>query len=257
MTDLITSTQNPRIKLAHSLQSRARARRKEGKIVLEGLRLLADAWQSGVLPLFVLHSPGAEPELVAEMAAAGVEVLAVDPAVMAHVTDTNTPQGLVGVYETPRPAFPHDAARVLVLDAVQDPGNVGTLIRSGAGAGLDALLLAPGCADPYNPKVLRSGMGAHFRLPVMEMNWPQIRGALAGSAVYLADGAATTAYDAVDWRGRWALMIGSEGHGAGDEARALMTRPIMIPMARATESLNAAVAGAVILFEAARQRRGG
>lgn len=257
MTDPISSTQNPRIKLAHSLQSRARARRKEGKIVLEGVRLLADAWQNGIVPLFVLHTPGTEPDLLAEMTAAGVDVLPVDRAVMAHITETYTPQGVVAVFETPRPAFPPNAARVLILDAVQDPGNVGTLIRSGAGAGLDALVLAPGCADPYNPKVLRSGMGAHFRLPVLEMDWPTMREALADHAVYLADGGADAAYDTVDWRGRWALVIGSEGHGAGDEARALTTTPITIPMARATESLNAAMAGAVILFEAARQRRGG
>lgn len=251
--DPITSTTNPRVKLVTVLQGRARARRKEGKFALEGVRLITDALASGAVPSFVLYTPGAADALVAGLADV-CETLPVDAAVMRHITETQTPQGVVAVFPLPTPTLPDSPARVLMLDALQDPGNVGTMIRTAAGAGCDAVVLAPGCADPYNPKVVRAGMGAHFRVPVVEMDWGEIA-ALGISNVYLAAGEAETPYDTVDWRGRWALVIGSEAHGAGAAARGLATTPIMIPMARATESLNAAAAAAVMLFEAARQRR--
>ena len=251
--DPITSTTNTRVKLVVALQGRARSRRKEGKIALEGVRLVADAMANGATPLFVLYTPGAADDLVAELASV-TETAPVDAAVMRHITETETPQGVVAVFPMPQPTFPETPSRVLVLDGLQDPGNVGTMMRTAAGAGRDAVVLAPGCVDLYNPKVLRAGMGAHFRVPVVELDWGTIR-ALGLPNVYIAAGEADRPYDAVDWRGRWALVIGSEAHGAGDEARELATMPITIPMARATESLNAATAAAVILFEAARVGR--
>ncbi len=251
--DPITSTTNSRVKLVAALQGRARSRRKEGKIVLEGVRLIADATANGATPLFVFYTPGAADDLVAELAAV-TDTAPVDAVVMRHITETETPQGVVAVFPMPEPSLPETPSRVLILDALQDPGNVGTMIRTAAGAGCDAVVLAPGCVDAYNPKVLRAGMGAHFRVPVAELDWDAIR-ALDVPHVYLAAGNADAPYDAVDWRGRWALVIGSEAHGAGDDARQLATTPITIPMARRTESLNAANAAAVMLFEAARQQR--
>jgi TrmH family RNA methyltransferase len=249
--EIITSTQNPKVKLTHALQNRARARRKEGKIALEGVRLVEDAWANGTSPEFILYTD----DLPRSMTAPELEAYPVTPDIMRHLSDTETPPGIIGVFPKPQVTFSVSAERVLILDAVRDPGNLGTIIRTAAGAGVDTILLAPGCVDPYNPKVLRSGMGAHFRLPVLELDWGEIENRLQVDAVYLADGYAETAYDAVDWIGSWALIIGSEAHGAGDAARQLMTTPISIPMARATESLNAAMATAVILFEGARQRR--
>ncbi len=254
----ITSTQNAKVKLAKLLQSRARARQKEGLVVLEGVRLVRDAWQSGIVPSFVLHTQGTDDDFTDKLARTGVDVSPVDDAVMQHITDTQTPQGIVGVFPLPQHTYPPDARRVLILDAIADPGNMGSLLRTAAGAGVDVVVLSPGCVDTYNPKVLRGGMGAHFRLPVVEMTWTQIQAQVQGSvnAVYLADGAATTSYDAVDWtRGAWALITGSEAHGASTEAEQITTARVMIPMAHRTESLNAAVATAVILFEAARQQR--
>ncbi len=116
------------------------------------------------------------------------------------------------------------------------------------------MLLAPTCADLYNPKTLRSGMGAHFRVPAMDADWPQIEAACTDRKVYLADGNGKIRYDSADWSGRWAIIIGSEAHGAGSEARRLAHQHISIPMAAQTESLNASAAASIILFEARRQQ---
>ena len=252
--DPITSTSNTKVKLVTGLQSRARTRRKHGLIVLEGVRLVRDAWLSGHVPEFVLYTPNTADDLTDLINAAGVDLYPVDETVMAHITETQTPQGIVAVYPAPQPTLPAAPARLLLLDAVRDPGNLGTIIRTAAGAGCDAVLLAPGCADPYNPKVLRSAMGAHFRIPVAELSWEHIH-TLNLPPCYLAAADADIPYDQTDWRNRWGLIIGSEAHGASQAAHDLAAATVQIPMARATESLNAAIAAAVILFEAARQRR--
>jgi TrmH family RNA methyltransferase len=174
--------------------------------------------------------------------------------VLAAISDTVTPQGVVAVVPFPQ----IDVARrslLLVLDNVRDPGNVGTLLRSAAAAGVDEVLVAPDSADPYSPMVVRAAMGAHFRLALGEADWPAIAGRVAGLAVLLADAAGEVAYDRHDWQTPSALIVGGEAEGASAEGRALAAQRVRIPMQRDSESLNAAVAGSVILFEAARQRR--
>lgn len=251
---MITSLQNERVKLVHALQTRAKSRRKEGKIVLEGARLVQDALQSGQQPEFVLYTPEtANAQVLSLLRERQIEPLAVVPEVMRHVSDTEQPQGIVGVFPMPVVRLPPGPQRVLVLDSIRDPGNLGTILRTAGAAGVGAVLLSPTCADPYNPKALRGGMGAHFRVPVAEMTWEQISQYCYNRNIYLADSRGNQRYDAVDWSSPWALIIGSEAHGAGSEAAALATARIIIPMAAATESLNAAVAAGVILFEAKRQ----
>lgn len=252
---MITSTSNEKVKLAQALQTRARARRKEGKIALEGVRLVRDALQAGQRPEFVLVTPDmTDAGLLALLDERRVEPLPVTDEVMRSVSETEQPQGVLAVFPMPQPQLPATLARVLILDAVRDPGNMGTMLRTAAAAGVEAVLLSPDSADPYNPKALRGGMGAHFRVPIAEMDWSAIASACDGMNVYLADGGGDLRYDAADWSRPWALIIGGEAHGAGDEARALATARVSIPMAAATESLNAAVAAGVILFEAARHR---
>lgn len=249
---MITSTANARVRLARALQTQSRTRRREHSVALEGLRLVRDALASGQQPAYLLYTPGSV-EIEAVVAAAHAEALAVSPSVMRHVSDTQQPQGILGVFPTPAAALPARPARTLLLDALRDPGNVGTILRTAAAAGVDAVLLAPGCVDPFNPKVLRAGMGAHFRLPLAELGWDDIGVYCAALTVYLADGRASLRHDQADWTQPWALIIGGEADGAGSEAARLAQARIAIPMAAATESLNAAAAAAVILFEARRQ----
>ena len=248
---LITSLQNDTVKLTKLLQTDSRRRRKEGLIVLEGVRLVGDALAAGARPVHALFSPELTDGTLRErVRGAGGTVLAVSEAVLHHAADTQQPQGVVAVFAMPASRLPAQPRAVLILDALRDPGNLGTILRTAAAAGVEAVLLAPTCVDPYNPKSLRAGMGAHFRVPLAQRDWDEIALYCSQHSVYLADGAGDLTYDRADWSGRWALVIGGEAHGAGGEASRLAQHRIRIPMAADTESLNAAVAAAVILFEA-------
>lgn len=247
---MITSPQNEKVKLVRALQDRAKTRRKEGKIVLEGVRLLRDACQQGHRPDFVLSTSNTDVSFLATYA---IEPIAVSDEIMREVSDTQQPQGIIGVFPMPEPNLPPNARRVVILDSIRDPGNLGTILRTAGAAGVDALLLSPTCVDPYNPKALRGGMGAHFRVPVVEADWERIAAYCYNKTIFLADSQGDVSYDAANWTDAWALIIGGEADGAGKAALALAQQRIYIPMAAATESLNAAVAAGVILFEAARQ----
>jgi TrmH family RNA methyltransferase len=248
---MITSPQNEKVKLARALQERAKTRRKEGKIVLEGARLVRDAMQQGLRPEFIFSTPDSDS---AFLAAYGIESLLVSDDIMREISDTQQPQGILGVFPLPAPTLPPDAARVVILDSIRDPGNLGTILRTSAAAGAQAVLLSPTCVDPYNPKALRGGMGAHFRVPVIDSDWEHIAAYCYNKHMYVADSEGDLPYNTADWSSPWALIIGGEADGAGREALALAQHRVYIPMAAATESLNAAIAAGVILFEAARQR---
>jgi len=260
MTAAITSTSNDKIKYIRSLERRA-AREGERRFVVEGSRLVGEALRAGVLPVLVLYTDefagrdeGAA--LVGRLRAARVPCESVTERVLASLSDTVTPPGILAVapfVALPTPARPTLA---LIVDGVATPGNLGTLLRSAEAAGVETVLLTPRSADVFGPKVVRGGMGVHFRLPLQrDAAWPVIAEQVRGMTVYLAEANAPLSYDAVDWRRPAALIVGSEAHGPSAEARALANASICIPMRGQTESLNAGVAGSIILFEAARQRR--
>ncbi len=187
-------------------------------------------------------------------------MLTVSASVMRSLADTATPQGAMAVASLPDVPLSQvnpDTGFVLVLDGVRDPGNVGTLIRAAAAAGCDAVVTIAGSADAFAPKVVRAAMGAHFRLPVIaDAGWEAVGSALAPlPSVYGADGGASLRYDAVDWRQGCVVVVGHEDHGLSDEARRWTKGAVCIPMERGVESLNAATAGAILLFEVVRQRR--
>ncbi len=251
---MITSLQNERVKLAHALQNQTKARRKEGKIALEGARLIRDACEQGHVPDFLFHTAKADAGLFEFLQARRYTLLPVSDEVMRHISDTEAPSGIVGVFPMPQPTLPDHPQRVLILDSIRDPGNLGTILRTAAAAGVQAVLLSPTCVDPYNPKALRGGMGAHFRIPVVAQNWQDIAAYAQALNIYLADGEGDVAYHDADWSRAWALIIGSEAHGAGSEARQLAHARITIPMEAQSESLNAAAAAAVILFHAVHAR---
>ena len=258
---MITSLDNPRVKEARKLQRR-RQRHKSNALLLEGVRLVRDAFQSGaavrevyVAPELAAANDEAQ-QLLAKLAAARVDLLPCSTAVLASLTETVTPQGVVAVVTLPDLPLPAAIDFVLILDQVRDPGNAGTLLRAAEAAGVTLAIFGPETVDPYNDKVLRAGMGAHFRLPLrLCSDWSAIQSLLpAGLTFYLAQADAPLAYDAVDWHAPVALVVGGEADGASPTAYAV-AQPIAIPMRGQVESLNAAMAGTVILFEAARQRR--
>lgn len=249
----ISSLQNEKVKLARGLQTGARTRRKERKIVLEGTRLIRDACERNQKPEFVLYEPQtADYELIALLQDRRITPLPVTQEVMRSLSDTQQPPGIVAVFPMPIPPLPRQPRRVLILDAVREPGNLGTILRTAAAAGVEVVILAPGSTDPYNPKALRGGMGAHFRIPVIEAPWDQIAAYCEEIAIYLADSHGDTPYDQIDWSAPWALIIGSEAHGAGNAADNLTQKRVYIPMAAKTESINAAVAAGILLFAACK-----
>ncbi|MDH7488855.1 MAG: RNA methyltransferase [Anaerolineae bacterium] len=257
----ITSTANPRVKYARSLH-RQNVRERERCFIAEGARLVADALQAraAIREAFFAEEFAASPmgvRLLPLLQQATNACFVVSPAVMRAMADTVTPQGVLAVVEMPTWPPPKRPRRIgLILDEWRDPGNLGTALRTAEAAGADWVILTPGTVDPFSPKVVRAGMGAHFRLPVFpDRAWDEIRQVVGRAPVYLADARADLPYDRVDWTRPSVLVIGGEARGAGEGVRTVEATPIAIPMMGCTESLNAAVAASVILMEALRQRR--
>jgi TrmH family RNA methyltransferase len=226
------------------------------------VRLVRDAWQAGAILQHVFYAEqslieqGATALLIEQLAAARVELLPCSVSVFATLSETVTPQGIAAVVALPHLPEPMSRTLTLLLDQVRDPGNAGTLLRSAAAAGVELVLFGPETVDPYNEKVMRSGMGAHFRTPIrVAEKWDEVLSWVdVGHPLYVAEAAGDMTYDEVNWLQSAMLVVGGEASGASEWVRRRAIA-ISIPMQHTTESLNAAVAGSVILFEAARQRR--
>jgi TrmH family RNA methyltransferase len=192
-----------------------------------------------------------------------VKVIHVADEVLASLAGTSTPQGVVAVVEIRSldlAALPADADLVVILADVRDPGNAGTILRSSLAAGADAAVFGTGSVDPYHPKTVRSGAGALFRLPVVRgLETPAAIEALkaSGFRVVGADASADVSYTNVDMTGPVAIVLGNEAWGLPAETAALLDRSVSIPMPGPAESLNVGIAGALLLFEAVRQRGDG
>ncbi|WP_374687798.1 TrmH family RNA methyltransferase [Promineifilum sp.] len=253
---MITSRANTQVKYIRRLLAEKRFRHDERAFVVEGTRWLRELALAQLTPRALFATPewAASDEGQGLTAALAVEPALVDEKVMAAMSDTETAPGVLAVLAMePRP-LPAAPTLLLILDAVSNPGNLGTILRTAAAAGADGVLLAPGSVDAYNPKVVRGSMGAILRLPVWQENWEVIGRLAAGLDVWLAAARDGVAHTAVDWRRPSAILIGSEAQGAGAQGERLATGRVTIPMRDETESLNAAMAAGILLFEAARQR---
>lgn len=256
----ITSLENPKVRLLRSLHRRRR-RYSERLFLLEGVRLLEEAFRAGVTPTLVLYLPERLQETprgqaLLERLHTLETAFPTTPSILDAIADTVTPQGVVAAVPFPDPA-PRPDGPILVLDQVRDPGNCGTILRTAEAAGVREVLCAPGTVDPFEPKAVRAGMGAHFHLPVRSASWDEIAAACQGMQVLLAEVEGGSPYDQVDWHLPTALIVGGEAEGASAEAHRLATSLVSIPMAGAAESLNVTVATGILLFEALRQRRAG
>lgn len=257
---VITSSSNARVKLIRALLQERKARQEARLWCLEGVRLLEEALDAHLQPLFALYASErlTNPRtaaLLARLRSQQVVCEEVRAQVLDAASATTTSAGIMAVAPWPQPLPVAADGLVLILDGLSDPGNLGTVLRTALAAGCAGVLLAPGSVDEYNPKVVRSAMGAHFRLPLRRLEtWQEAAALVADRRIWLADAHGEMLYDAVDWRTPAALIIGSEAAGASAEARRLAVGTVKIPIAQA-ESLNAAAAAAVFCFEAARQRR--
>lgn len=250
----LTSSQNPRVKQARALAQR-KQREATGLFLIEGSKLLAEALAAGHRPTQVFAT---EAWWARGTPIPGAEAFVVPEGVLEAIATTETPDGVVAVAPLPRPEVPRPAGDPLVLVAhgLQDPGNLGTIIRAADATGADAVVVTPGTTDPWAPKVVRGSMGSCFHLPVLTMALPEVQEAFPGIrvlALTLADGA-TDLYD-TDLRGGVALIVGNEGRGLDPEAVATADACVKIPIPGRAESLNAAMAASVCLYEAVRQRR--
>jgi RNA methyltransferase, TrmH family len=255
--EVITSSANPTLAFVRKLSRRDR-RAEERAFVVEGVRAVRDALLTGAVPRLVFLREGEDDVLRELPLPPDVHPRVVARRLFDRLSDVQTPQGVLAVFPVPElpPAPDNPGQLVLVLDRLRDPGNVGTLLRAAAGAGVDAVYMSQETVDPWNPKVVRAGMGAHFRVPLFALDGAAV--AALGERFprrVVAKAVATQPYDAVDWSGAAALVIGGETHGVSDELTAWANEEVCIPLQSGVESLNAAVAGSIILFEAARQRR--
>ena len=276
---MITSTSNPQVKELSRLMKKRRARDEAGVFLVEGPRMIGeliadDHWRSQILKICMSESfaSGHEEKATALVQRGNrYQSEIFSDAAFVRISDTRTPQGILavvkrrsydietvinGMYgEKPQAERqPH----ILVLDNLQDPGNLGTVFRTAEAAGATGIILSSDCVDIYNPKVVRSTMGAVFRMPFLYVDdLPGTIGGLkkAGIRIYAAHLEGINAYDREDYREGCAFLIGNEGNGLRNEIAECADCRIRIPMEGKAESLNAAVAASVLMFEVSRQRR--
>lgn len=252
MAEKITSRTNPLMTHIRKLASSRSYRRETGEYLGDGVKLLEEAVRWGAQLSAVVCTEGtALPKLPEH-----VRLVEVPRDVMKSISPMEAPQGALFTAKMPDQKLPEklSGSRYLVLEGVQDPGNVGTIWRTADAFGADGLILLPGCADLYNPKTVRSGMGAAFRLSAWNTTLPELKERLEAAGLPLLGAALRS--DTVDARDadlkRAAVMIGSEGRGLTDEALAACGQTVKIPMTERCESLNAAIAAATLLWEGYR-----
>ena len=254
---MITSTSNAQIKELAKLQKKSRLRDEKGIFLVEGPRMTEEIPAERIEKIYASESFAKKNKEFLEKLQAPVELLT--DTVFAYVSDTKTPQGILAIVKrldyTMKDLMQvknQKAPHLIVLDNLQDPGNLGTMIRTGEGAGIDGILMSKGTVDIYNPKTIRSTMGSLYRVPFLytgdlKQTIEQLQ--KAGIRVYAAHLKGTKSYREPDYGGGAAFLIGNEGNGLKEETAALADEYIRIPMQGKLESLNAAVAAALLMYE--------
>ena len=248
--------------LARDLRRR-KARERQQLFVAEGVRTVEELARSSLVIRGVLAAPQLEETLrgtalLAELGARGIAAERVDHREFASAAETESPQGILAVAEVPArslgPLASRASLRVLVLDAVQDPGNVGTIVRTAAALGADATVALPGTVDLWNAKVVRSGMGAHFHHLCLAGTWDDLDTfrRQVPFDLWAADATGEPVSRSTAAPARVAVVVGNEGGGLSSEARERATRLVAIPIAQPVDSLNVAVAAGILLHELSR-----
>ena len=253
--ETITSAKNPTIKTLKALATR-KGREASGRFLVEGEVMLREALKCGLRIHDVLADEGSAP-LAAELEAHGARAYAVPRSLLEAVCETRTPQGICASFDLPAPLPLSDApARIVALDGVQDPGNVGTIWRTADAAGFSGILFGGACADPLSPKVQRAAMGSGFRVPFMTAeDLPAALEALKarGYVVLASDLNGADFYHRPDPGARFTLVIGNEARGISVATREAATALVKLPMRGGAESLNAAVAAGIMMYELMRE----
>ena len=259
---MITSTANSRVKHVAALGKKAKYRRETGLFVVEGPRMFSELPKERIREVYAtekfLKDPAGK-----KLTEHVKNIETVTEEVLKSMSDTQTPQGILAVAEQYKYSMsdltaPRPPALLMVLETIQDPGNLGTILRAGEGAGITGIIMDQNTADIYNPKVTRSTMGSIFRVPFFYTeNLQETLSVLKkqGIRLYAAHLGGKTNYDQEDYTSGTAFLIGNEAKGLAPETAAMADTFIKIPMSGQVESLNAAIASSILMFEAARQRR--
>lgn len=257
---MITSTANQQVKNLVQIQKKGKIRREQDVFVVEGLKMYQEAPGERLVKTYVSESFYKKQEKSDIWRGEPLEILA--DRVFEAAADTKTPQGILSLVRQSHFSLSEvmegDKPLLMVIENLQDPGNLGTILRTGEGAGVTGVILSNDTVDIYNPKTIRSTMGSVYRVPFCyaeDMSWVMDELKRRGIVSYAAHLKGISAYDGQDYRGGTAFLIGNEGNGLSEELAGLADTYIRIPMCGKVESLNAAVASAVLLYEAQRQRR--
>ncbi len=257
---MITSTSNPQIKRLLQLQKKAKARDEENVFIVEGLRMFAEVPKNRVEKVYISESLYNRKKLDLNLQDFPLEILS--DQVFGHVSDTKTPQGILCVVKREKYDLEEllqvEKPHFIVLDNLQDPGNMGTIVRTAEAAGVDAVFMSQDCVDIYNPKTIRSTMGSIYRMPFIYIeDIPNLLDIFRKNGVksYAAHLNGEKFYDQEDYSSGTAVLIGNEGNGLRDEVTEKADILVKIPMHGKVESLNAAIAASVLMFEVFRQRR--
>jgi TrmH family RNA methyltransferase len=254
---MITSTANKQVKRVTQLLEKTRQRKKEQCYVAEGRRLLSEVPAKDVEQVFV--SEALQAEMEGTLLQAGVSYEIVSTQVFKQMADTVAPQGVLAIVKQPvytlAQVLANPGHSVLFLENIQDPGNLGTMFRTAEAAGVSGIILSPDCVDIFNPKVIRSTMGAIYRVPFVIMELAEAITAFkqAGGRIYAAHLKGEKAHYDLNLTGKTGFLIGNEGNGLTKETADRADAYLRIPMEGKTESLNAAIAAALLMYEAKRQ----
>lgn len=255
---MITSTSNVQVKNIAALLKKGKERQAQGAFVIEGRKMFEEAMRDGLLQKAYFSETYFKENYETQAPSCAYEVLS--DAVFASTAETVTPQGVLAIVKMPEYRLEqmlNANAPLLLLEDIRDPGNLGTMLRTAEAAGVGGVILSREAVDIYNPKVIRSTMGAVFRVPFLYAD--DFIGLLSllkkeGVHVLAAHLKGTKNYNEADYSGRVGILIGNEANGLSEEAANLAEEKVLIPMAGEVESLNAAVAAALLMYEAARSR---
>ena len=259
---MITSLANTQVKNIIQLNQKAKARRDMGLFVAEGRKMFREAPHSWIHKVYLTEETAREPGIRERISREQLAYETVADHVFRQMSDTQTPQGVLTVLRKPSwtlsDVITGEEPLLMVLEDLQDPGNVGTILRTGEGAGVSGVILSRESVDITNPKVIRSTMGSVYRVPYVYVeDIPAVADLLKQKNIrlYAACLEGSVPYDSAEYTKAAAFLVGNEGNGLSAEAIGLADERIRIPMCGQVESLNAAMASGILLYEAARQRR--
>lgn len=257
---MITSTGNAQVKELLQLQKKSKARNERNVFVVEGIKMFSEAPRNRIEKVFISETLFNRKKQELNLDGLKIEILS--DKVFSHVSDTKTPQGILCIVKQKKTKleeiFAQNPAHLMILDNLQDPGNLGTIARTAEGAGVSGIILSKDCVDIYNPKTIRSTMGSIYRMPFLyvedlENTIDEVK--KQGIKVYAAHLQGKNNYDEENYKTGCAFLIGNEGNGLRDEIAEKADIWVKIQMHGQVESLNAAIASSILMFEVCRQRR--